>query len=157
MLDRGMDVNELGKAGALGLWTRKVYRAGFADGSITAVIRTGDRTKNKDAHGWLPHGVDMAIRFIDTQGYAPPGANQYDPRWVNPVFIPDDGTTVRITRHIVKKICELTDEDLAGCSPDCSTPELVRYHLGLVYNTELPGLDQVVTIWRFEHRPRATE
>jgi len=156
VLNRGIDTNELGSAGALGFWTRKVYLTGFADGSITAVIRPGDRS-GRTTRGWLPEKTDVAVRFIDVQGHTPPGVNQDDPRWVNPTFLPDDGTTIRITECLIKTIGELTEEDLRGCSPDCATPELVRYHLGVVYNMELPDVDQVITIRRFEHRPKVTE
>ncbi len=168
MLNRGLDTSELGPAGALGLWTRKVYREGFQNGSITAVIRPGDRS-HRTVRGWLPQGVGVAIRFIDALGYRP-GADEKNvfamttlPRYdvslgeIVPTFLPDDGTTVAITGFLVKTIGELTEDDLRGCSPDCSTPELVKYHLGVFYNLELPGADQVVTIWRFEYRPRVTE
>ena len=130
------------------LWLRPVYMAGFQAKQITAVVRPGDRSDPKSPTGFLV-GEDLAARFIQKAG---------DPaKKVAPEFFPDDGTTVRVKECIVKKIRELTPADLTGTAPDTATPELVRYHLATIYNTELPKDDDVVTIWRFEYRPNVTE
>lgn len=144
MLDRA------GTYGISALWIRSVYYEGFQNRSITAVVRPGDRSSEaKTPKTYLPTGTDLAVRFIVTPGNVETGAL--------PVLMPDDGTTISVTECIVKRIGELTQEDLVGTAPDTQTPELVRYHLATVYNTLLPPLDDVVTIWRFAYRPTATE
>ena len=136
--------------GTPAFWIRAVYRERFLDQTITAVVRPGDRSnpeKTPDTH--LPEGVDLAVRFLKKPGKREEGTM--------PEFYPDDGTTMRIVGHIVKQIKDLTVEDLVGTAPDTATPELVRYHLGTLYDTPLPHPDDVVTIWRFEYRPNAVE
>ena len=122
--------------------------AGFQDKSITAVVRSGDRT-NQDDFRCIPEGVDMPVRFIKKPGDAS--------RNMEAELFPDDGTTIRRTSAIVKKIEDLTSEDLLGTTPDTATPELVRYHLACINNTTLPSFKDVVTIWRFEYCPKVTE
>ncbi len=136
--------------GVPALWIRTVYHEGFQNRVITAVVRPGDRSSEEKApKTYLPLNADLAVRFIVTPGNVESG--------ILPVLMPDDGTTVRVTGFVVKHIGELTPEDLEGTAPDTSTQELVRYHLATVYNTALPALDEVVTIWRFVYRPTATE
>jgi len=72
-------------------------------------------------------------------------------------LLPDEGITFERTECLVKRIGDLTEEDLAGGSPDTAIAELVRYHLALINNTELPSWDTVVTIWRFKYLPNVTE
>lgn len=137
MLDR------CSKYGMVGLWIRSAYMAGFQDKSITAVIRSGDRT-NPDDFKCIPQGVEMPVRFIKKSGNAQAG--------LEALLFPDDGTTIVRTEAIVKVIKDLTKDDLHGTTPDTATPELVRYHLALINDTQLPGWEDVVTIWRFEYR-----
>ncbi len=135
--------------GTPGFWIRSVYMEGFQNQSITAVIRPGDRsTKEKAPQTNLPLGVDLPVRFIKKSG------NQKGN--TGPDLFPDDGTTVCITECIVKKISELTEDDLRGMAPDTATPELVRYHLATIYDTPLPNMEDIVTIWRFEYVQNAT-
>jgi len=136
--------------GNFGMWIRPLYMEGFQNKTITAVVRPGDRSTPSEPTGyWLPKGKDVAIRFIKKAG---------DPvKKVPPEFFPDEGITVHVTDCIVKKIRDLTPEDLRGMAPDTATPELVRYHLATIYNTPLPSLDDVVTIWRFKYRPNVTK
>lgn len=134
--------------GQVGLWIRAVYKEGFKNKTITAVVRAGDRT-NPDDFKCIPEGVDMPVRFIKRPGDAS--------RDINAELYPDDGTTIRRVGVIVKRIGDLTEEDLSGTTPDTATPELVRYHLAMINNTSLPPLDDVVTIWRLEYQPNAIE
>lgn len=59
---------------------------------------------------------------------------------------------VRIESVSRRRICELTDEDLAGESPDCSTVEAAAMVVGCVYRTVLRPEDEV-TIVKFSHLP----
>lgn len=141
-------LNRAGNYGDQGLWIRKVYREGFLNRTITAVVRPGDRSIPKTPGYFLPYTY-LPVRFIRKPGESRVG--------VEGNLFPDDGTTVQVTGRIVKTIGELTQEDLRGTAPDTANPALVRYHLATVYDTELPGLDDIVTIWKFEHCPNATE
>jgi hypothetical protein len=142
MLDRA------GVYGDQALWMRKMYKKAFQDRSITAVIRPRDRSDENDKNH-IPGGVPLPVRFIKGPGNAEMGARGN--------LLPDDGITIERTDCIVKHLKDLTIEDLHGCAPDCSTPELARYHLAVTYDIELPGLDDVVTVWRFKYLPNATE
>ncbi|MEK7108924.1 MAG: hypothetical protein AAB919_00615 [Patescibacteria group bacterium] len=142
-----MPLDRCSKYGDPGLWIRSAYLEDFVFRGITAVVRAGDRISTPDFKT-LQLGVDYPVRFIKK-----PGDGFDKPA----VLYPDDGTTVRITERFAKKIGALTAEDLAGCAPDQATSELVRYHLALVNNTELPLPDEMVTVWRFAYRPNATE
>ncbi len=122
---------------------RAVYRDGFRNKTITAVVRPDDRS-SPDHFGFIPSLIDIPVRFIRNVGERVVGAKA--DLW------PDDGTTIIRTDCIVRRISDLTSEDLEGCSPDCATAELVRYHLGLVYNQPLPNIDEMVTIWRFKYK-----
>lgn len=139
-----MTLNRCAKYGEMGLWIRSVYKEGFLNQSIKAVIRPGDRSSFAD-YRHIKADIDIPVRFIKKPGEGAEGGELF----------PDDGTTVRRTGMLVKKIKELTAEDLHGMAPDSTTPELVRYHLATLYNTELPSPEDVVTIWQFEYRPKA--
>lgn len=142
-LDRGNKY-----AGDKALWMRKAYMEGFKNQSITTVVRPGDRSE-EGHYSFIPKGVYIPVRFINTVGERVPGATSD--------LLPDDGTTVMVTDYIVKSIGDLTHEDLKGCPPDCATQELVRYHLALTYNEPLPKESDTVTLWRFEYRPNTNE
>lgn len=133
-----------------GLWIRRAYKEEFLNQSITAVVRPGDRSDPIKAKGvYLPQGVDLPVRFIERPGNREAGTG--------PQLYPDDGTTIRVTWYIVKRIGDLTTDDLCGTAPDTATPELVRYHLATIYNIPLPNNDDIVTIWRFEYQPNVLE
>jgi len=131
-----------------GLWVRPAYRQGFADGSITAVVRRRDRSDPSDPT-FIPLNVDIPVRFIKQMGRR--DAN------IQPELYPDDGTTVSLVKRVVKLVQDLTFEDLAGGSPDIATPEGVRYHIALHDNAPLPDWDEVVSVYHFIHRPRAVD
>lgn len=144
MLDRNVTQD----VGGEGIWIRSVYMEGFKSKKITAIIRPGDRS-DQSKHSWLPEGKPLFIRFIKRLGDRDKG--------IEAEFYPDDGTTVEVVDCIIKQICDLTEDDLSGTAPDTATPELVRYNLAIVYNTQLPSLDSIVTIWRFKYLPNITE
>jgi len=126
----------------VGLWNRPVYKELWP--TMTSVVRLGDRSDpNCPTH--IPLDVDIPVRFIKEVGRREDN--------IQPVLYPDEGLTVRLTRRIVKPIKELAMEDLAGGAPDTVTPELVKIHLGLINNSELPSDETVVTVYHFEHRP----
>ncbi len=130
----------------IGFWVRAPYREGFQNQTITTVVREGDRS-NPDDTRHAPAGVDLAVRFIKKVGDSSRG--------VKAELYSDDGTTVRRVGMVVKQIKDLTEEDLRGSTPDTATPELVRYHLAMVANSELPSWEATVTVWYIEYQPNA--
>ncbi len=134
--------------GDIGFWMRPVYWEGMRAGTITTLVREGDRSNSNDTRT-APAGVDLAVRFIRKTGDSSRG--------IKAELYPDDGMTVRRIGMVVKKIKDLTQEDLRGTAPDQSTPDLVRYHLAMIGNTELPSPEDVVTVWKIEYRPFVTD
>lgn len=132
--------------GDAGFWIRQVYQHLFKSRGITAVVRLGDRS-DPEHKNHIPAGVPLPVRFIRGRGAAEVGTPGN--------LLPDDGTTFIRTGCIVKKIGQLTTEDLVGTAPDTATPELVRYHLGTINDTPIPDWETVVTIWEFEYAPNA--
>lgn len=118
---------------------------GFEDQTITAVVRAGDRTSPDDFRCLLGKG-DLPVRFIKRPGNAGLG--------INAELYPDDGTTVKVVGHVVKRIGDITEEDLQGTTPDTATSELVRYHLALINDTPLLSNDDLVTIWKLAYCPK---
>ncbi len=142
-------LNRASKYGEPAFWVRSVHMEGFQAHAIKAVVRPGNRMKDPTQPTFLPVGVDLPVRFIRKSGNQGQG--------IAPEFFADDGTTIRITEGLVRRISELTADDLHGMAPDTATAELVRYHLATIYDTPLPSPDSEVTIWRFEYRPNVTE
>lgn len=137
--------------GDQGFWIRQAYRDLFRKRQISAVVRLGDRS-DPGHKNYVPLGVPLPIRFIRKMGDGPTGVVGKTGN-----LLPDDGTTFVRTECVVKKIGNLTEENLRGSAPDTATPELVRYHLATINDTELPDWDTVVTIWRFYLTVDATE
>ena len=142
MLNRGINYGEPS------LWVRPVYKKGFDDQTITTVVRIGDRSHSDDPR-FIPLNTDIPVRFIERVGF--------EKKNVPPALYPDDGMTVLIVKKISKRIKDLTRENLNGAAPDSITPELVRYHLGTINNTELPHKDDLVTIYHFIYQPKVNE
>ncbi|MDO8589670.1 MAG: hypothetical protein Q7R69_00120 [bacterium] len=120
---------------------------GFKDQTITSVVRPGDRSDPTKPTG-IPRFTNILVRYIEVPGD--------QARGVAAKFFPDDGTNVEVTEYLVKKISELTAEDLRGMSPDITSQEEVKNHLAGIYNKPF-GDDNLVTIWRFEYRPNAID
>ena len=139
-------LDRLAVYGGKGFWLRAAYMDGFGDKSITAVVRLGDRSDPANPRN-NPIGEDLPVRFIRVPGNQEAG--------IEPKLFDDDGITVRVTASSARLIRDLTPDDLRGCAPDCTTPELVRYHLATINNTCLPSPNEAVTIFRFEYRPSA--
>jgi hypothetical protein len=87
--------------------------------------------------------MEIPVRFIRRAGDQNAG--------IPPEFFDDDGTSVIVTECLVRRIKDLTLTDLIGMAPDTATPELVRYHIGTLYDIELPDDEFLVTIWRFRY------
>lgn len=128
--------------GMIGFWVRAPHMEGFQNRSITTVVREGDRSNPSDTRH-APEGEDLAVRFIKKVGDGSRG--------IKAELYPDDGTTVRRVGMKVKRLKDLTEEDLKGSTLDTRTPELVRYHLAMVANSELPSWETVVTVWHLEY------
>lgn len=143
MLDRNVPHGGIGV-----IWVKPVHMKGFQEGTITAYVRPGDRSDPEKEKG-NPIGVPIAVRFIEKSG------NQA--LSVSAVFFPDDGTTIELTKCFAKPVGELTLADLAGAAPDYATPELVKYHLAMVYDMALLNDDAVVTVFKLKHLPKVTE
>lgn len=141
-------LNRAAVYGDQGLWIRQAYRQLFEKQEINAVVRLGDRS-DPTHKNYIPPGKPLPVRFIRGRGAADIG--------VEGNLLPDDGTTFRRTGVVVKKIEDLSADDLKGTAPDTATPELVRYHLATINDMTLPPWDTVVTIWQFEYEPRASE
>lgn len=141
-------LNRAGTYGDQGFWIRQAYRRLFQKRMITRVVRLGDRS-DPSHKNYIPPGVPLPVRFIRGRGDATVGATGN--------LLPDDGTTFIRTEAIVKRIGDLTEDDLRGTAPDTATPELVKYHLATINDTELPDDGTVVTIWCFEYAPDAVD
>ena len=135
-----------------GFWIRRAYKEIFDVRNISAVVRLGDRS-DPGHKNHIPAGVSMPVRFIERA----PTVTEAAVLGKKGLLLPDDGTTFERTECLVRRIDELTADDLAGTAPDTATPELVRYHLAYIGDCELPPWDAVVTIWRFRFLPNVTE
>ncbi|MDP2641677.1 MAG: hypothetical protein Q8P21_00045 [bacterium] len=134
------------------LWIRQGYMEIVRNQILTAVIRIGDRS-DPDHKNHIPIGRPLPIRFIDKPWVSTP-VGLSDRRGD---LLPDEGLTFERTECIVKRIQDLTVDDLRGTAPDTATPKLVRYHLASINNSPLPSWDTVVTIWKFKYLPNITE
>lgn len=145
MLDRASSYSDRS------LWIRQGYMEIVRWQILTAVVRIGDRSA-PDHKNHIPPGRPLPIRFIDR-----PWVSIGDGPDRRGDLLPDEGITFERTGCIVKKVEELTEEDLRGTAPDTATPQLVRYHLASINNSPLPSWDTVVTIWKFKYLPDVTE
>ncbi len=143
-------LNRCANYGDQGFWNRMSTKEGFEAGTITAVVRKGDRTDPNHINH-IPAGVPLPIRFV--KGFGEPV------KGVPGNLTPDEGLTFERTTCMAKPIRDLTPEDLEGTAPDAATPELVRFHLAAlapVGQDQLPPWDTVVTIWKFKYLPRVS-
>jgi hypothetical protein len=147
VFQKGMVLDRACVYGDEGFWIRQAYRELFQQQLITAVVRMGDRSNPSDFRH-IRKGVPIPVRFIIKPGIPKKG--------IKGDLFPDDGTTIERTECIVKRIGELTLDDLQGTAPDTATSELVRYHLATINNSSLPSMDTVITIWRFTYLPKTT-
>ena len=136
------ELNRASKYGDKGLWFRKVYHELLRNRTMTAAVRPGDRSNPKSLNYILP-GEPVPVRIIKVSGNQAAG--------IPALLEPDEGITVEITGYIVKSICTLMSQDLAGCSPDASTRELVRWHLGLMYDRASFDHAELVTVWHWRY------
>jgi len=121
------------------LWFRLAYKDLIKDKKMTAAIRPGVR---KCPAPKCTNENDQAVVKILLK----PGD---EAKGLLPVF-DDFSADIMIKKIDIKALKDLTVEDLQGCSPDCQTPELARYHLSLIYNQEfLP--DDIISIVHFQY------
>lgn len=141
-MKKGVPLDRLAEYGGKGLWIRAPYMALFKEKKIRAVIRPGKRYTSSDPRS-LPLEENLPVRFIRVPGD--------QSRGIQPELYPDDGTTIRVIIVSLRRIRDLSPQDLKDTAPDTQTAELVRYHLATLYNTELPSLDDWVTIFHFKY------
>jgi len=142
LLDRNV------KHGGVGaVWVRSVHKPGFQREEIRMYVRPGDRSDPRKFKG-NPLGEPIAVRFISKPGNQALG--------VSPEFDPDDGTTIEMVACFVKRLDQLTEEDLQGAAPDYATSELVAHHVGMTYDRAPLEDDELVTVFRFKHLPSVT-
>lgn len=141
--------------GGTQMWFRKVYESLIKTQKMIAAVRPGDRTK-PGSHSYNPMNTPMPIRIIKRPGtgYQQPGE---DTVFIQPELEPDDGTTIQIVGCYAKPLGMVTVDDLRGCAPDSARPELAAYHLGMIYDRLPLGEEEIVTIWRWEYLPKASE
>jgi hypothetical protein len=76
---------------------------------------------------------------------------------IQPELYPDDGTTVRRDFAYFGELRGLKQEAIIGATPDCATPELVRWYLSNLDNQPLYGWDHFVSVYYIHHRPKAVD
>ena len=121
------------------MWFREAYRPLIEKGRLLAAVRPGDRRSPQDK-GTSP-GELFQIRIILVPGNLELGI---EPK------LSDFRANARIEWIEVTTISCLTNKSLVGCSPDSQIPELVKYHLGLIYNRVFKDTDEVSVIhWTY--------
>jgi len=121
------------------LWFRLAYKDLIASREMTAAIRPGIR--KCPALKCTNENDRATIKILLKPGDEAKG--------LLPVF-DDFVTEVVINKIIFKPLKDLQLDDLADCSPDCRTPELVKFHLALVYNQQFQD-DDIISIVHFEY------
>lgn len=121
------------------LWFRLAYKPLILNQTLTAAVRPGNR-RYPNTKG-TKEGQQARVRIIVRPGL--------DSANIMPEFDRFE-TRVEVCKIIIKPIFELTLEDLAGCSRDASTIELLKLHLGLIYN-KLFFEDDLVSVLRFKY------
>lgn len=121
------------------LWFRSAYHDGLAAHEISAAVRPGDR-RFPAAKG-TSIGDQAKIRIL-----LKPGSEELG---LEPMFNGFETQAV-ITDLVVKKLAELTSEDLAGCSGDSKTPDTVKQHLNQIYGRQFHD-DDLVTVVHWEY------
>ncbi len=122
---------------------RKIYWPLLQNEEINTVFRPGKRLAG-DERGYREGQVVMA-RVIDSMGA--------DWAGVPPEFSEELSKLIRIKAVYVKKIQETGEDDFSGASLDVQNQDLLKYHLGVIYNLfpdEISG-DSFVTIIKFSY------
>ena len=121
------------------LWFRLPYQNGFENKSIRSAVRPGDRRFP------MPKGTrvgDIArIRIIEI-----PGSEEHN---IKPIFN-NFKSCVKVSNLVVKRIGELSADDLKFASEDSRTPKEVRKHLEKIYGKKFGNRDIVTVIhWAY--------
>ncbi len=118
------------------LWFRLAYKQLIVAKKMTAAIRPGRR--KCPAPKCTNESETARIKILLKPGDEAKG--------LLPLFDKFE-TLVKIDKIIMKSLKDLTVKDLKGCSPDCKTPELAKYHLALIYNQEFKDEDIISIIY----------
>lgn len=116
------------------LWFRAAYEKDIQERRFTSAIRPGNRLPGNDKA--VPLGEKVKIKILKQPGI----------EGRTPAIFSDFECVVQIRRVDVFKIRELTSDLLKQCSQDARDPELVKYHLGLIYNREFTDDEDVTLI-----------
>jgi hypothetical protein len=121
------------------LWFRAAYEPDLAHRRFTSAVRPGSRLPGE--HKGVSEGETVRVRIIAKPGDETSG--------LLPVFRPFE-CLIRITGLRVKKLSEITQEDLRFCSEDARDPKTLKYHLGLIYNRVFQD-DEPITLLSWEY------
>jgi len=133
-------VGKKGEGDMYELWFRKPNAPHIMDRTLVAAIRPGDRR--------LPNlkgtavGDAVRIRVLDKPGD--------DEAGLEPVLNGVNESAI-ITGLDVKRLGDLTAEDLADCVPFYATWQQMAHEMGLIYNQVFTG-DDTVTVVRFRYQ-----
>ena len=121
------------------LWFRVQCHSDLARENIHAAVRPGDRRLPLLKGAQI--GEIARVRIIVEPGSEESG--------IEPVFNGFE-TRVRITDLVVKKISELSGDDLRFCSQDARSAETVKSHLQKIYSRVFGDQDLVTVIhWEY--------
>ncbi len=121
------------------LWFRFPYRALLKDKRLKLIIKPGDR-RYPNPKGFKEH-QKVRLRVLQE-----PGAEKWN---LLPIF---DGfeARARILKIVVKELGWTRKAELKFASPDCQSRELIKYHLGLIYNQEF-SYEDIISLIHFEY------
>jgi len=122
---------------------RKVYWPLLQNETINTVFRPGKRLES-DERGYHKDQL-VTARVIDSIGA--------DWAGVPPEFAKDLSKIIRIKSIYAKRINEVDECDFIGATPDVQSKELLRYHLGVIYNLYPDEIseDSFVTVIKFSY------
>lgn len=121
------------------LWFRLAYKKLIEAKKLKVALRPGVR--KCPAPKCTNENEEAIIKIIVTPGN--------EEKKILPVF-DDFQTSVLIKKITIKKIKDLTENDLKDCSTDCRSQELIKFNLALIYNKEFDDED-IVSLVYFEY------
>jgi len=121
------------------LWFRIQYKEFLENETMKVALRPGNRIY-PNPKGAI-EGEEAIVRVI-----VRPGKEEDN---IQPVF-DEFQKRVRIQKIIVKKIKELTEQDLKNCSPDCRDKDGAKKQLEWIYQKQFQE-DDIVSLIYFEY------
>jgi hypothetical protein len=121
------------------LWFRLAYKKLIETKQLKVALRPGVR--KCPAPKCTNENDEAIIKIIITPGN--------EGKKILPVF-DDYQANVIVKKIIMKKIGDLTEQDLKECSTDCQNPELIKFNLALIYNKEFND-DDIISLVYFEY------